>query len=441
MPRRNLRVLLIVMLLCVVCAPRVSRSTRILWFAMRQIENRYLTPIDEAKVFQGAMAGMTSVLDDYSDYIPPEVLEKFNEQIDREFGGLGVEIRVDRETKYLTVASPLTGTPAHEAGLLAGDRIVRIDNKSTQGLSIEDAAELLRGHPGEPVTLAIAKKGDEQTRDVKLVRAVIQIDTVLGDTRNPDGSWNYFLGEHPDIAYLRINSFGEHTGEEMYRVMNGAIARGVRGLILDLRDNPGGLLPAAINVCNLFIDPDDPPSIGPDGGVIKPGLIVSTRGRNGTVRQEFFAESNGTLGGFPIAVLVNGESASASEIVAGCLQDHGRAVVFGERSFGKGTVQEILNLHPDQGLLKLTMASYWRPSGCDINRREGVDEWGVSPDEGCEILLDDQQRTDWRVARRIRDVMPSYTAEELAAEDLPEFRDQQLDAAIEWIEEPAADDE
>jgi len=433
MPRRNLRVLLLAVLFCVLCAPRVSRSNRVLWFAMRHIQSRYLTPVDEGKLFEGAMAGMTSQLDDYSTYIPPDVLEEFNEQIDREFGGLGIEIRIDPETKYLTVASPIVGTPAGNAGMLAGDRILRIDDESTQGLSIEDAAELLRGLPGEPVTLTIARKGKEATEEIELVRDRIQIDTVLGDTRNARGSWDYLLEHHPDIAYVRIDSFGDQTGEEMRTVIGDLKEQGMKGLIIDMRDNPGGLLPAAIDVCDLFVDPKEPPTVDPDGKPIPAGLLLTTRDRHGRVQNEYYAHNDGTVNGFPIAVLINGNSASAAEIVAACLQDYGKAVIVGERSFGKGTVQEILDLHPDQGLLKLTMASYWRPSGRNINRAEGVEEWGVSPDEGLEIALGDEERSDLRVARRRRDVTESYTESELADEDVPEFNDRQRDTAIAWI--------
>lgn len=439
MPRRNLRVLFLALLLCMLCAPRVSRSSRVLWFAIRHIQSRYLTQVDEDRLFQGAMAGMTSVLDDYSTYIPPADLSSFNEQIDRQFGGLGIEIRIDRETEYLTVASPLVGTPARKAGMLAGDRILRIDGKSTQGLSVEDASELLRGVPGEPVKLTISSKGEKETRDVDVVRAEIHINTVKGDTRNADGAWNYFLEDHPEVAYLRLDSFGDQTGSEMQDAIVDLKERGMKGLIFDMRGNPGGLLPAAIDVCDLFIESNGSPSTGLKGEQIPAGLILTTRDRAGRVQREFFAHNDGTVNGFPIAVLIDRESASAAEIVAACLQDHGKAVVMGERSFGKGTVQEILDLHPDQGLLKLTMASYWRPSGRNINRNEGVEEWGVSPNEGFEITLDEEERGNLIVARRMRDVQESYTEEELAGEEFPEFNDRQLDAAIEWVESQSSE--
>lgn len=434
MPRRNSRVLLISLLVCLVCAPKVSRSARTFWYAMRQIESRYLAPVEEHDLFEGAMAGMTMALDDYSTYVAPAILEDFNEQLDREFGGIGIEIRIDSRTKYLTVSSPLVGTPAHAAGVRAGDRIERIDDESTQGLSIEDAAERLRGRPGEPVTLAIRPKGAKETRQVRLVRAVIHIDTVLGDTRRADGSWNYMLEDHPDIAYLRINSFGDQTGEQMRRVVSSVAEQGMKGLIIDLRDDPGGLLPAAIEICDMFLDPDDPPTVGPDGKIIPAGLIVTTRDRTGRVLDEYLASRDGTIDRIPIAVLVNRGSASASEIVAACLQDHKKAIVIGERSFGKGTVQEILNLHPDQGVLKLTTASYWRPSGRDINHREGADQWGVSPDPGFEIPLGEKEMADLQLARRMRDIAESYDPQDLQDESPPEFRDRQREAAIQWIE-------
>lgn len=438
MPRHNLRVLLLALLLCLLCAPRVSRSSRVLWFAMRYIQSRYLTPVDESVLFEGAMSGMTSTLDDYSTYVPPAVLNDFNEQIDRQFGGIGIVIRIDSETKYLIVASPLVGTPAAKAGIRAGDRILRIDKESTQGLSIQDAAGLLRGLPGEPVTLSVSAKGKEATRDIQLVREVIHIATVLGDTRSADGSWDYFLADHPGVAYLRLDSFGDQTGSELREIVTDLKKRGMTGLILDMRGNPGGLLPAAIEVCDLFVDADTPGVKGPHGEQIPPGLILTTRDRLGRVQQEYYAQNDGTLNGFPVAVLIDGQSASAAEIVAACLQDHGKAVIIGQRSFGKGTVQEILDLHPDQGLLKLTMASYWRPSGRNINRTDGAAEWGVSPDPGFEIVLDDKERADLFTARYLRDVTLSYTEEELAAEKAPEFKDRQRDAAIQWIETHSA---
>jgi len=223
------------------------------------------------------------------------------------------------------------------------------------------------------------------------VRRVIRVDTVLGDTRNADGSWNFFLEGHTGVAYVRINSFGEQTGNELRRVLDRLAQKGMKGLVLDLRNDPGGLLGAAIDVCDLFVDS---------------GVIVTTRRRDGSIRQTFTASGGAKpYAKLPIAVLINHQSASASEIVAACLQDHGVAVVVGERSYGKGTVQELIDLEPGEGILKLTTASYWRPSGQNIHRTKDAkeeDPWGVSPNPGYEVKVEGKDLTNlmlWRLRR------------------------------------------
>ena len=374
MPRRNIHLIVGLTVLCLMCAVRTSRYGRVLTYAMNQINLRYLEDVDQQELLQGALEGMMGRLDDYSAYISPEMLVEFQEDLDKEFGGVGIEIVLDPETKELTVASPLVGTPAYEAGILAGDKVRRIDGESTQGLSIQDAADRMRGKPGDPVTLTILHPGEEEPVDVEIVRAIIRVDTVLGDTRNDQGEWDYFLEGHDRVGYVRVNSFSEQTDKELRRALDWLVERDVQGLILDLRNDPGGMLGAAIRVCDLFVDS---------------GVIVTTRRRDGRISQPpATATKRGTYSGFPMAVLVNSYSASASEIVAACLQDHGRAVVVGQRTFGKGTVQELIPLEAEQGILKLTTASYWRPSGKNIHRQSDADEdgdWGVKPNEGYEV--------------------------------------------------------
>jgi carboxyl-terminal processing protease len=370
---------------------------------------------------------MMNRLDDYSAYISPEMLADFQEDLDKEFGGVGIEIILDPDTKELTVASPLVGTPAYEAGILAGDKILRIDGESTQGLSIQDGADRMRGPPGEPVTLTILHPGEQEPIEVNLDRAVIRVDTVLGDTRNDQGEWNYFLEGYDRVGYLRINSFSEQTDAELKRALDWLIGREVRGVILDLRNDPGGMLGAAIRVCDLFIDS---------------GVIVTTRRRDGSIRDARTATKRGTYPDFPVAVLVNSFSASASEIVAACLQDHGRAVVVGERTFGKGTVQELIPLEAGQGMLKLTTASYWRPSGKNIHRRSDADEsddWGVSPNEGYEVEIDEQQLAKLLSARFRRDIQQRNHEDDSSGNDDPvdPVVDPQLAKAIEYIEQAA----
>ena len=426
MPHRNLVIILATMVLSAACAAKVSRHGRYLIFAMNQIESHGLEVVGGDELFEGALEGMTAKLDEYSSYISPAAMSEFQEMIDREFGGVGIEIRLDEDTKELTVASPLVGTPAYEAGIIAGDRILRIDGESTQGLSLSDASERMRGEPGDPVTLSILRQGVSEPIEIEIVRAVIRIDTVLGDTRNVDGSWNYFLEGEEGIGYLRINSFGEQTEQEMRRAVDWLIQRGLKGLIIDVRNDPGGLLMAAIGVCDMFVDS---------------GVIVTTRRRDRTIRQTYSATGKGTYGGFPVAVLANQYSASASEIVAACLQDQAGTCVIGTRTFGKGTVQELIDLNGNRGILKLTTSSYWRPSGKNIHRgREAKeeDDWGVKPNPGYEVKLDDDEFAKQLRVRRLRDIgrwsderdTPQGDEDELLS---PLASDSQLKKAVEYI--------
>ena len=432
MPHRNLVIILAMMVLSLACAMQVSRHGRYLIFAMSQIERHGLEVVGEGELFEGALEGMARRLDEYSAYISPEEIKKFQELIEGEFGGVGIEIRLDRQTKELTVASPLVGTPAYEAGIIAGDKILRIDGKSTQGLSLRDASERMRGEAGEPVTLSILHHGASEPVDVKIVRAVIRIDTVLGDTRNVDGSWDYFLEGEDGIGYLRINSFGEQTELEMRRAVDWLIERGMKGLVIDVRNDPGGLLTAAIGVCNVFVDS---------------GVIVTTRRRDQTIKQTYSAAGEGTYSDFPVAVLVNQYSASASEIVAACLQDRAGACVVGERTFGKGTVQELIDLRSGRGMLKLTTSSYWRPSGKNIHRgrdAEEDDEWGVTPNPGYEVKFNDEEFAEQLRVRFLRDI--GRLSDE---RDIPRGKngeiltplgvDSQLKKAVEYIRRAAVD--
>lgn len=440
MPRRNIALLVLVAVISVGCYLKVNYYGRILIFAMEEIQTRALDEVNDRELFEGAMRGMTSCLDDYSVYIPPKQLTEFEADLDQEFGGLGIQILVDRRTKLLTVVTPLYGTPAHKAGIRAGDKVLRIDGVSTHGLSVQDAAERLRGKPGEAVVLTVQHLGQDEPVDVKMVRAIIQVDSVLGDSRDAEGDWNYFLEGHDRIGYLRIETFGRETVNELHRALGVLTKGGMRGLVLDVRNDPGGLLSAAVGTCNLFVDA---------------GVIVTTRDRQGQIKREFEATGLGAGSDFPMAVLVNQYSASASEIVAACLQDRRpNTVVVGQRTYGKGTVQELIPLEGDLGALKLTTSSYWRPSGRNINcphngsrergKSEGPDEakqddWGVKPNEGFEIVLDEAELVRLVRWRKLRDasqkVEPDHASEELDPTDLKV--DRQLAKAVEYVERAA----
>jgi carboxyl-terminal processing protease len=423
MPRRNLLWLIAITLVSLLCYQRVQRNPygRVLGDAISKIERRYLEPIESLDLFEGAMDGMLGQLDDYSAYVRPADLPAFHESIDQQFPGVGMEVGLDPETRQLTVLSPLVGSPAYVAGIRAGDRLLRIDGSATQGMSLKDAVGLLRGEPGSAVTLTIQHEGDEKAIEVRIVRDIIQAPTVVGDTRNADGSWNFFLEGHDRIGYVRINSFVDKTVSDLQQALEWLQEREMRGLMLDLRDDPGGLLSSTVDVCDLFIDS---------------GVIVTTRRRDGQISETYEASGNGPFTDFPIAVLVNNHTASAAEIVAACLQDHHRAVVVGQRSFGKGTVQEVMDLENGCGAMKLTTAGYWRPSGKNIHRLRNAgdkDEWGVRPDEGCEVVLDATELAKWRLWRQQRDIYKPNGAPKPAEP----FVDRQLMRAVEYVEKTA----
>ena len=281
---------------------------------------------------------------------------------------------VDPDTGRLRVVAPMVGTPAYEAGMLAGDQILEIDGQSAEGMSPDKAVEVLTGRPGTDVKLSVLHEGSEEPETIAITRAIIEVPSILGDHRKPDDQWDFMIDKDKKIGYVRITSFIQSTAEDLKKVLDQLKEQGMRGLILDLRDDPGGLLSAAVEVSDLFLGD---------------GEIVSTKGRN-TQPKTFRAQKDSPFEDVPMVVLVNQNSASASEIVSAALQDHHRATVVGQRSYGKGSVQNIFELDDGNSVLKLTVASYYRPSGENIHRfrnAKATDQWGVSPDKGCEVKL------------------------------------------------------
>lgn len=429
MPRRNIHLLLLSAIVGLVCFERADSAQRRRFGLMTdailetfdQIDKHYVEPIDRRRLFEGAMSGVMSQLDDYSAYYGTQEFDELQENLEQEFGGIGIQLSLDRETRKLTVLATLVGTPAYDAGMLAGDVITRIDGTDTEGFTLEDAVKHLRGEVGEPVRVTVIHEGDEDETTFEIVRDVIQTETVLGDVRMADGEWDFRLAERPDLGYVRISSFSERTIEELTTAIEKLAMQGVEGLILDLRNNPGGLLSGAVSVVDMFIDG---------------GLVVTTRGRDGVQLAEHHATEGNTLTDLPVVVLVNRYSASASEIVAAALQDHERAVVIGERTWGKGSVQNIIALEGGRSALKLTTASYWRPSGKNIHRLKDAgeeDEWGVYPDAGYRLRLDDESFEEMMVKRRDRDVAPPRPSHTIPEEE-DVFRDSQLKRAIEFLD-------
>ncbi|APW62544.1 S41 family peptidase [Paludisphaera borealis] len=359
--------------------------------AVEKVEANYVRPVTRRELLESALEGMLQNLDQHSSFINTSEWKQFRKQIEGKFGGIGIQVGLDNDAGRLRVISPMVGTPAYEAGVMAGDLIMDIDGHSTEGMSPDKAVEVLTGRPGTEVTLDVLHEGSEQPEPIKLTRAIIEVPSVLGDHREKNGRWDYMIDKDKKIGYIRISSFIQNTAEELRKALDELKDQDAKALILDLRDNPGGLLSAAVEVSDTFLDKGD---------------IVSTKGRN-TIPKTYTAQKDSTYEDLPMVVLVNQNSASASEIVSAALQDHKRATIVGQRSYGKGSVQNILELEDGDSVLKLTVASYFRPSGENIHRfrdSKTTDKWGVSPDPGMEVKLKPTEYIEWFRGRRTRDL-------------------------------------
>ena len=342
-----------VLFLAGLLVPRVSavgpggyRSLETFANILAIVQRNYVKEVETEELITGAIEGMLGSLDPHSDYLAEDEYQELQTETEGRFGGLGLEITV--RNGVLTVISPIEDTPAARAGMQPGDLIVGIDDQSTEEMGLTEAVERLRGPQGSSVTLSVRRKGHEQLLKFPIVRDVIKINSVRA----------YVL--ESGFLYVRIAQFQDRTSEDLKSALAKKQADGeaVKGLVLDLRNNPGGLLNQAVEVSDLFLDS---------------GLIVYTDGRLDQQKQKFSARRENSRTGFPMVVLVNGGSASASEIVAGALQDHKRALVLGTQTFGKGSVQTILPLD-GRSALRLTTAEYFTPNGRSIH------ETGIRPD-------------------------------------------------------------
>ncbi|MCH7989733.1 MAG: S41 family peptidase, partial [Planctomycetes bacterium] len=378
-----------------------------------QIERNYVKDVHRRELMEAAIKGMIGKLDQYSSYISREDMERFTREIEQQFGGIGISVEGPPLSPALRVISPLPKTPAYKAGVRAGDLIKLIEGKSTEGMTLRDAIKLMKGNPGDAITISIQHEKSDKIEEVKIVREIIQMATVLGDRYKGD-KWDFFLDEEKKIGYLRLTHFSRRTSDELRAALKELQDAGMKGLILDLRKNPGGLLSQATEISNMFIES---------------GKLVSTKGRN-TPERVWNATKEGTLTGFPMSIIVNRFSASASEIVSACLQDHKRAIIVGERTWGKGSVQNVIDLAGGQSALKLTTASYFRPSGKNIHRfpdAKDSDVWGVMPDDGYQVRFTRGENLSYERDRRDRDILRDG--------DPPksEFKDRQLEKAVEYI--------
>jgi len=324
----------------------VFKQLKLFSEVLNLVEDQYVEPVDEAKLIQGAIKGMLQSLDPHSTYMTPDEYKELQVETRGTFGGIGIEITI--RDGVLTVVAPIEGTPADKAGIKANDQIIKINGESTKDMSITEAVKRLRGPEGTKVRVTIIREGEPKPLEFDIVRALIHIQSV-----------KYRVLE-PGFGYVRIASFQSDTAKQLRKALDDLEQENkpMRGLIIDLRNNPGGLLDQAVQVSDEFIDS---------------GLIVYTKGRKEEQQMKFEAHKNDRTHQYPIVVLVNGGSASASEIVAGALQDHKRALIIGEPTFGKGSVQTVIPLE-DGSAVRLTTALYYTPSGRSIQAK------GIQPD-------------------------------------------------------------
>jgi carboxyl-terminal processing protease len=412
---------------------------RLMVDVLDQVESKYLRELDQdnkRKLVEDMINGGLERLDPHSSFINARKYKQFTKESKGKFGGIGIQINTERQTGVLTVISPLVGTPAYEAGILAGDIITKINGKPTDNMHISDAVDMIQGEPGQKLSLTVVHENSKEPVDIELTRAEIQLQSVVGDLRSAADpkQWEFFMDRPNKIAYIRLVSFSETTADELHGTLEDLKKEGLRGLILDLRLNPGGLLKSAVEVSNLFLDE---------------GRIVSTKSRSGQ-EEVYDAEAKRAVltpaAKYPMAILINKYSASASEIVAAALQDHGRAIVIGERSYGKGSVQNVIKMENGKSALKLTTASYWRPSGKNIHRfpdAKETDEWGVKPNEGYEVPMKDEERFDYIVYRRDRDFIqgknpvPASKPKTEKEKQKKPFVDRVLNKALDYLHDEA----
>lgn len=372
--------------------------------------------------------------DPYSVYYDKELIKKMDAPLRGQFRGVGIHIRRDLVKDGLLVVSPIKGSPAYHAGIHSGDVIVGIKRDSdpegnplrsdapreisTKGMKTDQALEIILGKVGVPITLVVEREGEAKPLEFTIKRGLVSVETVLGVKRDAKDDWDFFVDQENKIGYICLTQFAPTSARDLNAAVAKLTKAGMKGLVLDLRFNPGGLLPSAAAITDLFIDD---------------GLIVTVRYRY-RESEEWTDQGIGSYTNFPMAVLVNGQSASASEIVSAALRDHGRAVIVGERSYGKGSVQNVEDFYPTGGQFKLTTARYFPPKGANIDKLstggKDEEEWGVRPDKGFEVKVSREDLAD--LAERFRDREIIQPKGATAKEPKP-FQDKQLEKALDYL--------
>jgi carboxyl-terminal processing protease len=354
---------------------------------------------------------------------------KFKQEVEGHFTGIGIQIRKDTATDQLLVVTPIKGSPAYRAGLQAGDIITQVETAKlsprgepleeteviqTKGLPLNTAVKRILGKEDTKVKLTVVREGADKPLEFEITRGRVTVESVMGHKRKTNDEWDFMIDPERKIGYVRLTTFAKNSYDDLKRAMNDLVDKGVKAFVLDLRFNPGGLLQSAVDISDLYIDD---------------GLIVSIRPRVGR-ESKFTGKHRGSLLDFPMVCMVNGYSASGSEIVSAALQDHSRAYIIGERSYGKGSVQ---NIQPfEGGEIKLTTASFWRPSGKNLNKSstDGKDEdvWGVTPDLA--VKLSRKEREDLAEAQHKSEIIQHKTK---TVKEKNDFKDKQLEAALEYL--------
>ncbi|MCY4611579.1 MAG: S41 family peptidase [Gammaproteobacteria bacterium] len=356
--------------------------------AFALIKRQYVDEVDDSTLMRNAMRGMASKLDPYTTYLDREELDDWEVTTSGEFGGLGIVVSKDGDDSAIKVVSPIDDTPAKRAGILSGDLILELDGEPVHDLSLHDAVQIMRGKPGTPIALTVSRKDVEEPFEVSITRAIIKVQSVRGQLLEPG------------YAYLRISNFQTRTSTDFMdhlEKLQDESDEELQGIVLDLRNNPGGLFTASVEISDTFLPHNR--------------MIVSTRGRTHKSNVEEHASGGDQTGGVPVVVLINGGSASASEIVAGALRDNGRAKLLGSRSFGKGSVQTLVPLNNQNAALKLTTARYYTPSGHSIHEK------GIEPDYEVEFVAPEKEDSE-AADKSVQDAI---------------FEDNQVQAALELL--------